>query len=133
MTGSTYRFQYFLSVALIVVGPVSLILTLQNTLSPHLCLVRETTKEIRQDVPTSRNASTRGAGDNSKLFVVIVAGFRTGSTLLGEIFNQNPDVNYIFEPFHGVCDEYLPYIVLSVFYTTIHSNFTIFRTIWRAV
>ena len=38
-----------------------------------------------------------------KLFVLIVAGFRTGSTLLGQFFNQNEDIFYIFEPLHQVC------------------------------
>lgn len=37
---------------------------------------------------------------NDKLFVILVTGFRTGSTFLGELFNQNPDVLYMFEPFH---------------------------------
>ena len=35
-----------------------------------------------------------------KMFVILVTGFRTGSTFLGELFNQNPDVLYLFEPFH---------------------------------
>ena len=39
--------------------------------------------------------------DNSdKLFVIIVAGFRTGSTFLGELFNQNSEAFYLFEPLH---------------------------------
>ena len=37
-----------------------------------------------------------------KLFVVIVAGFRTGSTLLGEFFNKNNEMFYLFEPLHQV-------------------------------
>ena len=37
-----------------------------------------------------------------KLFVIIVAGFRTGSTLLGEFFNKNKEIFYIFEPLHQV-------------------------------
>lgn len=35
-----------------------------------------------------------------KLFVLMVTGFRTGSTFLGEMFNQNSDVFYMFEPLH---------------------------------
>ena len=38
--------------------------------------------------------------DKKKLFVLIVAGFRTGSTFLGELFNQNSDFLYSFEPLH---------------------------------
>jgi len=37
---------------------------------------------------------------NGKMFVILVTGFRTGSTFLGELFNQNPDALYMFEPFH---------------------------------
>lgn len=37
---------------------------------------------------------------NGKLFIILVTGFRTGSTFLGELFNQNPDALYMFEPFH---------------------------------
>lgn len=37
---------------------------------------------------------------NGKMFVILVTGFRTGSTFLGELFNQNPEVLYMFEPFH---------------------------------
>ena len=33
-----------------------------------------------------------------KLLVIILAQFRTGSTLIGEIFNKNPDIFYLFEP-----------------------------------
>ena len=103
MAGSAYGVQRFFSIASIAVA-VFLLFTLQNTLSPHIDLTGDTTvaEEIRRDVLTSRNVSSTGV--SSKLFVVIVAGFRTGSTLLGEIFNQNPDVNYIFEPFHQVSE-----------------------------
>ncbi|XP_022792516.1 uncharacterized protein LOC111331629 [Stylophora pistillata] len=34
--------------------------------------------------------------------VIIVAEPRTGSSFLGDAFNQNPDVFYLFEPLHGV-------------------------------
>lgn len=35
-----------------------------------------------------------------KKLLIIVAGFRTGSTFIGNLFNQNPQLHYIFEPFH---------------------------------
>ena len=37
---------------------------------------------------------------NRTKLVIIAARFRSGSTFLGEIFNQNPDVLYDFETFH---------------------------------
>ena len=37
---------------------------------------------------------------SKKMYVILVTGFRTGSTFLGELFNQNADVLYLFEPFH---------------------------------
>ena len=40
--------------------------------------------------------------DKSSLHVMILARMRTGSTLAGEIFNQNPDVFYLFEPLHTI-------------------------------
>ena len=55
-------------------------------------------------LPKSR-VRTHIAGENrrkKKLFVIIVAGFRTGSTLLGEFFNKNDEIFYIFEPLHQV-------------------------------
>lgn len=39
--------------------------------------------------------------------VIIVAGYRTGSTFVGEFFNQHPDVFYIFEPLYYTA-RYLP-------------------------
>lgn len=38
--------------------------------------------------------------DSKKLFVILVTGFRTGSTFLGELLNQNNEFLYLFEPFH---------------------------------
>ena len=32
--------------------------------------------------------------------IILVMSFRTGSTFMGELFNQNPDILYDFEPFH---------------------------------
>lgn len=38
--------------------------------------------------------------DPNKKIILLVTSFRTGSTFLGEIFNNNPHVQYIFEPFY---------------------------------
>ena len=40
------------------------------------------------------------------VFIVVLGRMRTGSTLVGEIFNQNPEVGFIYEPLHAVCDWY---------------------------
>lgn len=37
-----------------------------------------------------------------KTNVLIIAGHRTGSSFLGEIFNQNKDAYYLFEPLAAV-------------------------------
>ncbi|KAL5258743.1 hypothetical protein ACHWQZ_G009258 [Mnemiopsis leidyi] len=52
-------------------------------------------------VPRSpEHVSSHVTDGKKKLFVLIVAGFRTGSTLLGQFFNQNDKIFYIFEPLH---------------------------------
>ncbi|XP_072176827.1 carbohydrate sulfotransferase 1-like [Diadema setosum] len=38
------------------------------------------------------------SGSKKPVFVVILARMRTGSTMLGEIFNQNPNMFYMYEP-----------------------------------
>jgi len=54
-------------------------------------------------VPRSpEHVSSHVTVGKKKLFVLIVAGFRTGSTLLGQFFNQNDKIFYIFEPLHQV-------------------------------
>ena len=38
--------------------------------------------------------------NRDKKFVLLVASFRSGSTFVGQLFDQNPRVQYLFEPFH---------------------------------
>ena len=38
--------------------------------------------------------------DPNKLFIFLIASFRSGSTFLGQLFATNPDVLYLFEPIH---------------------------------
>ena len=38
--------------------------------------------------------------DPQKKVVLLLTAFRSGSTFLGQLFNNNPGVQYIFEPFH---------------------------------
>ncbi|XP_072027720.1 carbohydrate sulfotransferase 1-like [Amphiura filiformis] len=46
---------------------------------------------------TSATPSSRGLV-NSSTVVIILAQYRTGSTFIGQLFNKNPDMFYIFEP-----------------------------------
>lgn len=58
---------------------------------------------IHSDSHSDREAHHEAHGDprsSKKMYVILVTGFRTGSTFLGELFNQNADVLYLFEPFH---------------------------------
>ena len=38
--------------------------------------------------------------DNNRKMVILLTRFRSGSTFLGDVFNQNPNVLYEFEPLH---------------------------------
>ena len=54
-----------------------------------------------QKSPVESNKAVDDSVRNSKkMFVILVTGFRTGSTFLGELMNQNEEVLYLFEPFH---------------------------------
>ena len=37
----------------------------------------------------------------NKKIIIIVAAFRSGSTFLGNLFDSNPTMQYLFEPFHS--------------------------------
>ncbi|XP_063678517.1 carbohydrate sulfotransferase 1-like [Bolinopsis microptera] len=37
----------------------------------------------------------------NKKLIIIVAAFRSGSTFLGNLFDNNPTMQYLFEPFHN--------------------------------
>ena len=37
----------------------------------------------------------------NKKFIIIVGAFRSGSTFLGNLFDSNPSMQYLFEPFHN--------------------------------
>eukprot|EP00116_Pleurobrachia_bachei_P014202 sb/3474464/ len=59
----------------------------------------DTTQGKIESERKSDNESEDGR-NSQKMFVILVTGFRTGSTFLGELFNQNDDSLYLFEPFH---------------------------------
>ncbi|XP_072034726.1 carbohydrate sulfotransferase 1-like [Amphiura filiformis] len=52
--------------------------------------------QFNSSLLNTRNESQSG------LHVMILARMRTGSTLIGEIFNQNQDLFYLFEPLHTI-------------------------------
>ena len=47
---------------------------------------------------------------SSRTNLIIVAQPRTGSSFLGDAFNQHPDVFYLFEPLHGIVHTPLQYL-----------------------
>jgi len=53
-------------------------------------------EEIKQEI--KHNDPAKASKD--KIFVLLISGFRTGSTFIGELFNQNPSALYLFEPIH---------------------------------
>ncbi|XP_033099798.1 carbohydrate sulfotransferase 1-like isoform X2 [Anneissia japonica] len=42
----------------------------------------------------------------SRVMVILLGNMRTGSSYVGEIFNQNSDFFYVFEPLHSVDERY---------------------------
>lgn len=38
--------------------------------------------------------------NSNKKLILILASFRSGSTFLGTVFDKNPNVHYLYEPFH---------------------------------
>ena len=58
------------------------------------------TDELKSELAEVAKVVDASGKDSQKMFIILVTGFRTGSTFLGELFNQNPEVLYLFEPFH---------------------------------
>lgn len=55
---------------------------------------------------TAAPSGAESASHQSKVNVLLVTAHRSGSTFLGELFNRNPDVFYLFEPLAGVQGEH---------------------------
>lgn len=69
----------------------------KNIVEKHENIHQQELPKLPQEtvvIPDERIRSSK------KMFVILVTGFRTGSTFIGELFNQNADVLYLFEPFH---------------------------------
>ncbi|XP_063692768.1 carbohydrate sulfotransferase 1-like [Bolinopsis microptera] len=66
--------------------------------------VLETSQQLENVLETSQklqNLLEMGSEEN-RTVVLLVSDYRSGSSLLGEMFNQNDDVFYLFEPLLGV-------------------------------
>ena len=61
----------------------------------HLHLLKQLILYVYHAIAASSNI-TQPKG------VVLLAYYRGGSSFLGELMNQNPDVFYVFEPLRGV-------------------------------
>ena len=59
----------------------------------------------RRLLPRTSDPAFSAPLNSSTKLIVIVAAFRSGSTFLGEVFNQNPAVLYDFESFHWLALE----------------------------
>ena len=52
--------------------------------------------------PTTCPSTTSSPAQSDRTVVIIVSDYRSGSSLLGEMFNQNDEVYYLFEPLSGL-------------------------------
>lgn len=57
---------------------------------------------VKQKLEQVDDIDTPGGVTSSRTNLIIVAQPRTGSSFLGDAFNQHPDVFYLFEPLHGI-------------------------------
>ena len=64
-----------------------------------------------------------------KRIVILLASFRGGSSFLGQLFDSNPTVQYLFEPFHdeALNKKYRTGWILGA--KTIHSKYTVSITV----
>ena len=65
--------------------------------------VDTTTQSIAPTIPhrPSQDPAFNLQLNQNKKFIIIVAAFRSGSTFLGNLFDSNPTMQYLFEPFHS--------------------------------
>ena len=67
----------------------------------------QSTKRIAEDKTVNGSAinstvalaSVKSSPSNDAVYAVVFGYPRTGSTFTGELFNQNPDALYMYEPF----------------------------------
>ena len=73
----------------------------------HTNFVAQDVKDHRKPTSTSRVLPSLSADpafnltmNPDKRFIILVTSFRGGSTFLGKLFDENPQVQYLFEPIH---------------------------------
>ncbi|XP_032632001.1 carbohydrate sulfotransferase 7 [Chelonoidis abingdonii] len=76
----------------------------------------EEEKEEEEQLPEGEGAAADGseAGDGGKRHIYLHATWRTGSSFLGELFNQHPDVFYLYEPMWHLWQALYPADALSL-------------------
>ena len=65
---------------------------------------------VEQKLAEVDDTATPGDVTSSRINLIIVAQPRTGSSFLGDAFNQHPDVFYLFEPLHGIVNSPLQHL-----------------------
>ena len=94
--------------------PKTVYLVVLLLLSSTFILIKMHTNFVRQDVKDHRKPSSTSriipalsadpafnlAMNPDKRFIILVTSFRSGSTFLGKLFDENPQVQYLFEPIH---------------------------------
>ena len=65
---------------------------------------------VKQKLGENDDTVTPGGVTSPRTNVIIVAQPRTGSSFLGDAFNQHPDVFYLFEPLHGIVNSPLQHL-----------------------
>ena len=62
--------------------------------------VSKPSKDFHRVLPMSIDPAFNLTVTDKRKIIIIVSKFRSGSTFMGELFNQNPDILYDFESFH---------------------------------
>ncbi|XP_053283527.1 carbohydrate sulfotransferase 1 [Pleuronectes platessa] len=68
---------------------------------------------ILSNIPSSPNSSLPTYDVNKRTHILILATTRSGSSFVGQLFNQHPEVFYLFEPLFHVQSALLPRLVQS--------------------
>ncbi|XP_062245032.1 carbohydrate sulfotransferase 1-like [Platichthys flesus] len=68
---------------------------------------------ILSNTPSSPNSSLPMYDVNKRTHILILATTRSGSSFVGQLFNQHPEVFYLFEPLFHVQSALLPRLVQS--------------------
>ncbi|XP_060933281.1 carbohydrate sulfotransferase 1-like [Limanda limanda] len=68
---------------------------------------------ILSNTPSSPNSSLPTYDVNKRTHILILATTRSGSSFVGQLFNQHPEVFYLFEPLFHVQTALLPRLVQS--------------------